>query len=443
MDNSTKNKETFIKCSIVLFLLISVIVAEALTRDAVFNFSLRFEKSLQSANSESLTTFFKIISEIGNQYFYLPAIFLIFLFYPLSSSLTYLFNIGLSVVLVEILKNSYGNPRPFWIDSSLFKVCEGGYGNPSGHSIASAAGFLGLWSTLFDVEFFDNKLVWKFSALCAFVLVIILILFSRLFLAAHSLNQVIYGASLGVTVYLLIYVIFKLHKNSAQKFFLLFTKNANRIAFSALFALLITAMLLVYFLKSNEVLAYEETFRTICAGVAEYKRFNKNGIYGGSVVFGLIGAYYGTMLMLYLLCKKHQVEPEALEALEEVDEFPITYKNYMRTWKFLDAVNYWNKTTWKNWVFILLILIASCIPAILKAVVSSNANLAVIFVFKTCLPYLFIGFGVFGVTIYFGFYFELANKAINEGGIENVNNNNTNYSFDDVEFKKVEISSQV
>jgi len=346
------------------------------------------------------------------------------------------------VVIVEILKNIYGNSRPFWIDTSLFKVCEGGWGNPSGHSISSAAGFLGLWSTIFDVEYFDNKPFWKFSALCAFVAVIFLILFSRLFLAAHSLNQVIYGASLGLSIYLFLYVIFKVHRSSSKNFFFLFTKKTNKIAFSVLFAFLITVMLLVYYLKNNDYSVYEEIFKTICTSTAEYKRFNNSGIYGGSVVFVLIGAYYGTMLMLHLLCKKYQITPEDLEE----EEFSM-FKTNMKTLYTFDAVNNWNKTTWIHWLIIVLIMVACCIPVILKLIISDRASLIVIIVFKICLPYLFIGFGIYGLTVYFSIYFNFANRAIIEAG-ETTINTSKNYkdndnSFDNMEFRQVEVPYNV
>lgn len=434
MEKTKQQKETFIKSAIIVFLLITVVVTEALTREAVFKFSLIFEKKLQSVNSESLTLFFKIISEIGKEYFYLPVLILLYLFYPLTKSLTYLFNLGISIVLVEILKNSYGNPRPFWIDTNLFKVCEGGYGNPSGHSIASVAGFLGLWSTLFDVEYFDDKPFWKFSALFFHIFIIINIIFSRLFLAAHSLNQVIYGASLGLCVWLFLYVIFKLHKSSSINFFMFFIKKANQIAVSIIFALLITVMLLIYFLKQNEYLAYEKIFQTLCKGVTQYKKFNNSGLYGGLVIFSLIGAYYGVMLMLYLICKKHEIEPEAAE-----EEFPV-YIKYTKLMNSFDSINNWNKTSWKNWFLIVFIDIAFCIPGILKVTISSNASLPVIFIFKTCLPFLFVSFGLYGFSIYFAIYYKLANNSFKDTG---ENNSNNNINLENIEFKKVEFNLKV
>jgi len=95
MEELKLDKNLIIKSSILLILLASIAIVEALTRENVFKFSLNFEKYLQSANSESLTDFFRIMSEIGNKYFYIPSVILIFLFCPLTKSFVFLSNLGM------------------------------------------------------------------------------------------------------------------------------------------------------------------------------------------------------------------------------------------------------------------------------------------------------------------------------------------------------------
>ncbi len=430
-NNNVLSKSIVIKSFILLSVIITVVVMEALTRDFVFNSSLAFEKSLQSGKSNTLTTIFKIISGIGDQHFYIPALFLIFLFYPIQRSFLFFFNVSISVLLVEILKNSYGNPRPFWIEKSLFKVCEGGYGNPSGHSISATAGFLGIWTTIFDNEYFDEKKIWKYLSLFTTVTMIFLILLSRLYLAAHSINQVFYGASLGLGIYTLLYVILKAHKMDTVKFYQkIFLEKKYKIIFSVIFFILFLIILLVYFFKKNEYIAYEYIFNTICSNVGLFKRFNYSGLGGGFVLFTIAGGYYGVIFVLRYVDENICLD---IEASKGNIENPIFIKK-------LNMINNWNKTSWGNFLIILVVMVGSCFPCILKSLIPNTVELWVYFTFKTAIPLLFLGFGIWGLTIYFSFYFELSNKGFEENSVMKKVNN---YFYNEPTFKKVDYQNNL
>jgi len=267
------------------------------------------------------------------------------------------------------------------------------------------------------------------------ILIIFTILFSRLYLGAHSLNQVIYGASLGLAVYLFFYIILKAHKLEPYNFFLLFKRKANIIIFSVFFILIVSVILLVYFLKHNEFLIYEDIFKTICTNIKEYKRFNYSGLYGGAVIYAIAGAYYGMVLSINLLFRKYNLNPEALENVEVPQ-----YNNLMRNISSLDAINNWNKNnSFKNKFFIILVFILCCsLPAILFIIIKDSAPLQIIFIFRIYLPYLLIGFGIWGLTVYLSFNFKIANSQLLKAN-ENLLDNSC---MEDLEYRKVEITYQ-
>ena len=63
------------------------------------------------------------------------------------------------IYLVNLLKIIYGNERPFWIERDLIKYnCDGGYGNPSGHSLMSSYIYLSYYYILsyFSIVFLFN-----------------------------------------------------------------------------------------------------------------------------------------------------------------------------------------------------------------------------------------------------------------------------------------------
>jgi len=370
------------------------------------------------------------------------------------------------VVLVEILKNLYGNPRPFWKDTDIFIVCEGGFGNPSGHSIASASIFLALWSTIFDKKnkkgvkknynsnyqiMEDNQvqdqnenekknLLIKYTCLIFSILMIFLILFSRLYLAAHSLNQVIYGASLGFSIYFIYYKILELHLMEIGEFYDYFLTKIKICTNYLVLGLFFSIGLIVYFLKENETKPYEELLNTKCPKLKPYKKFNENGLYGGMVIFIFTGCYTGIIILLRTLINTDDFKYE------------LYYKNEknVRLLRKLYAINSWNNVDFINKFWILLIFILCCLPILLNLIVPSDSKLWIIFIFKTAVPFFIMGLNGFGLTIYFVFKFNITNfeydlendEDYENNDFENDNNSDSKSKpliMDDLEYRKVEI----
>lgn len=97
---------------------------------------------------------------------------------------------------MKVEKIGYSEPRPFWIfeDVKAFD-CSKSFGNPSGHSVRST--FFLLMSldliTTYEIKGLLSKSMILFSTIWIFIMG-----FSRVLLGAHSIDQVLYGWSLGL-----------------------------------------------------------------------------------------------------------------------------------------------------------------------------------------------------------------------------------------------------
>ena len=108
----------------------------------------------------------------------------------------------LNIYLITLLKGFYVDPRPFWTDhniNSLSLYCPGEFGNPSGHSW-----FATIFIFLLFLRYFPK--MGKVYALGGSSLLIFLVAFSRMYLGAHSLNQVVLGVCLGMLINVLYFI---------------------------------------------------------------------------------------------------------------------------------------------------------------------------------------------------------------------------------------------
>jgi membrane-associated phospholipid phosphatase len=172
-------------------LLVGFIIAEALTREAMMDSSAEAQEDLQS-DSKAAKDFFAFIATASLIVtFAVQAI----VYYGLSSSL------GLSLVLItslgasmpNLIKMAYCNPRPYWAyDHVEALACEGGWGNPSGHTFCTGTVWL-CFSVLLAVK---GKAIWIGLVL----LWILLVGLDRVYLGVHFYSQVILGWSFGLGI---------------------------------------------------------------------------------------------------------------------------------------------------------------------------------------------------------------------------------------------------
>ena len=132
-----------------------------------------------------------------------------FLYYLLLSTV--------NVFIMNTTKMLYKHDRPMWVNpdvsSSAITKCSSNYGNPSGHSMtASALAFTVLCDVLESVSNYQSRrkqtcLIVIYTVL-AFVYSM-LMAFSRVVIAIHSWNQIIYGWLLGVWIALFLHIFLK------------------------------------------------------------------------------------------------------------------------------------------------------------------------------------------------------------------------------------------
>lgn len=100
----------------------------------------------------------------------------------------------ISLYIIAFLKLAYQQSRPIWSWDQIHKwewFCPKDFGNPSGHSFT----ILPLYEPILSkyIGFSKSKLTWFFLVFFGFF-----VPFSRTYLGMHSVNQVMFGLTLGV-----------------------------------------------------------------------------------------------------------------------------------------------------------------------------------------------------------------------------------------------------
>ncbi|GJM40094.1 MAG: hypothetical protein DHS20C20_03760 [Ardenticatenaceae bacterium] len=136
-----------------------------------------------------LEGFFQLISTLGIEEFYLALFPLIYwsVHKEAGRALAYVFLMG--NVFNATLKHAFRQPRPFWLDPSLEKFTDGGYGLPSGHTQFTTTIYL------FAAAWIRKRWMWLFAAL-----MIILMGISRIYLGSHFVHDVAAGFVVGLLI---------------------------------------------------------------------------------------------------------------------------------------------------------------------------------------------------------------------------------------------------
>ena len=146
-------------------------------------------------------------------------------------------------------------------------------------------------------------------------------------------------------------------------------------------------MLLLYLFRENNWKEYYDIINKECSHLYEYRKFNNDGFFIGSVLFLLIGAHYG----LYFLFKKSQIQ----RAFKE------------------EEINKWSENNKKtNLLSIILLFFPHTIPMIIYLLIPNNSPLYILFPIKVIIPYIITGFSFFGLFIDNCIKLKLANQNI-------------------------------
>ena len=141
-----------------------------------------------------LTTYFKILTNLGSEYFYIPILILLLLIkkyrnYSIVTSITLLSTHFINVIIKNIIKRE----RP------LITLIErpSDYSFPSGHTMCAII-FYGLLLYIINKNIKDKRIKTLFSALC--IIITISIMLSRLYLGVHYFTDILVGSIISLII---------------------------------------------------------------------------------------------------------------------------------------------------------------------------------------------------------------------------------------------------
>ena len=154
-----------------------------------FESGLEWIMALQQMHGPVIDSFFRGITFMGEEMFYL--LIIPFLFWSVDPALGARVGVAflLSAYLNPVLKDIFQEPRPFHLDATVQLSEAEGTGMPSGHSQTSVM----VWGVLA----WQVSKKWFWAIAITFML---LIGFSRVFLGVHFPHQVLAGWSVGIII---------------------------------------------------------------------------------------------------------------------------------------------------------------------------------------------------------------------------------------------------
>jgi membrane-associated phospholipid phosphatase len=382
-DKAFKLEKNFlIKLISVISYFIIVIGTENIYKNSLFKTSqeiqINLSKSFEGELLKStLFSFNKFITSLGTMPFFIAIFFFIFLFFPLNRPYLFMSNLFHSYFWVNLLKIIYGDPRPYWTDSSIEHTCNGGFGNPSGHAFCSTSVFLTTALIITQYKYFNNRFFLKLFIYFIFISIIILIIISRLILGAHSINQLIYGTLLGFGCYYIHCHLFCLNKIRPISFFLLFKKWNLNIIFITKYFLMFTILIIIYLSTKKKYDIERKDYDPIVQDCkkSEYRLYSEDGLFNALALTSLIGMHLGLIYFTNYIYKEKNNYTN-----KEIDIY---------NWSF----DHSRKITL---IYKIILLIIGALPLLLYFWIPSDTNIIVIFIFKVSIPFFTATFLIFG-----------------------------------------------
>ncbi len=346
-----------------------VILLENFYRESLFNKSRPYQESLLESHSDTFYYFWKFITHFGAVEVTLPLFAISFLFLPLNSSFTIYQSLIYTAFITNFFKIIYQEKRPYWESDKLKFVCSSGYGNPSGHSCTSSCFYLTLASVFINSKFFKllkiseiQKLVIKIAIFVFAVILIIIIMLSRVILAA-------YGGTLGLGVYFVTVHFLSYYKFNAVRFFAHICNNNTIITYSIVHGVLMIISSIVYLVKDEDenlkLYVKENIFDgKRCEVKPEYKMFKNDGFSQSLNIISVSGAHFGILFLVFLL---------------QEEKININFN-----------INEWNNPIggWIKFLIRMLMAAGSAIFALLNFVFPSDLPLFSVFFMKFLTNYL-------------------------------------------------------
>lgn len=173
--------------------------------EPILEFGLETTRWLQQTFPQ-LEAFFKFISELGTEEFYL--IFVPFIYWCVDKRmgryLGYLFLFDSA--LNYLGKHAFRGPRPYWLESSLGLSEESSYGVPSSHTQLATAVYL------FLATWLQKPWMWLVA-----IVMVLLMGISRIYLGVHFVHDVVVGTAVSALLIITFWVWYRRASKSFEK----------------------------------------------------------------------------------------------------------------------------------------------------------------------------------------------------------------------------------
>lgn len=394
--HNKKRVRTNSKWLIFTIFMILVIVTEQFYRQPLKEVSLSVIKTLQGEDpkNNNAIKFLKFISQLGSKMVFIPITIIVYNYANIYKTFTLLMALLISTAEFSILKMIYEGPRPYFIDLSIIPIdCEGGWGNPSGHSLSSMAFYLTLWHIITECKQIRDKKIIKIISLIFTILLIISIMFSRIVLGAHSINQILFGGLMGYGVYYFLFNVLCIRLNDGKQFAKIL--NFKNIMFLAInFLIFLFAFLVYYFneLEIDIIDKYDAIIKEKCHGIPFNLKFQNEALLNIAIYLANIGAFIGIKFEYFFLFG---------ENLDNWNQFnfemnEINDDSSLMTKITINRETQWNHTN--NFFSILRLFIIVVLSAILVFpyfLIEWDYNIVLVFLFKLVVPSNTITFAYF------------------------------------------------
>lgn len=396
-DEKAKARECFFaKIFIVIIYFALIICIEQVYREDLFDESIDAQEDIRKDHNKNSAfyKFWKFISNFGVAAITFPIFAIILVFFPISSSFLTLQALIYSIYFTNLLKIIYRNGRPYWESEILDVVCNSGYGNPSGHSVTSTTYYLTLPHIVTNFDYFRKTTIGKILRIVIFILFCILgalVMISRIMLGAHSINQVIFGFTIGLGIYFILIYILSYHTYDPNVFINFITSASVIIVYMIFHFVLLSLLIIIYFALDDDENLKNKTNRNIfngerCKIKKDYLMLKHDGFFQALAITSIIGAHLGIILLVCFLKKYNYV-----------------INGY---------ITEFNKSSVKRWLIRLPILIFSGIFLILNFTIPGSSSLSIIFIFKSALSFFLTTLGIYFVGIFISIHCNLANESI-------------------------------
>ena len=388
------------KIIIIIIYFILCFILERIYWQYFYNKSLYFQNGLQNfINRTNLKPIFKYITKSGKDWFFSYITLIIILIFTIKEGILLFTIIFFSSYIKDLFKIIFHHERPFWENSNIKIDCNTGFGHPSGHSFCSSIGYLIIY--YFFSEKMKKKRILRILIFFFFLFYIFLILTSRLYFGVHSLDQVIFGFSLGCGFFMLFFYVLEIQNLKNEEIFQLL--NFYNVIFFTLFTNLIPFPF--YFLFRNSQINFFPPVECINeeSVLPKFSQLFENAIIGSMKINVVNGELFGLLFIKFLMKK----------------EIIIHDKFFLLNW---NGYNFYKKLS--SFLFILFIGFP-CYWFYHQSFFKNVDNLYIILIFKEIFPLFISSFLMFG----FGIFFKFKMGEIEKDKINNSNELTMSYNF--------------